>query len=117
MQIGIRNFGAGGGTRTHTTLPSRDFKSLASTSSATSAPFVSQGFLRFGQRMFCSKSLLFCKTSSRIFQSHRWLSTEFPWVTQKWPLMRFDLSPRPDYLRAGITNPLADETRLAAGTG
>src|SRR5260370_12327534 len=29
--------GAGGGTRTHTTLPSRDFKSLASTSSATSA--------------------------------------------------------------------------------
>ena len=30
-------FGAGGGTRTHTTLPSRDFKSLASTSSATSA--------------------------------------------------------------------------------
>jgi hypothetical protein len=31
------NPGAGGGTRTHTTLPSRDFKSLASTSSATSA--------------------------------------------------------------------------------
>src|SRR5262245_43181592 len=29
--------GAGGGSRTHTTLPSRDFKSLASTSSATSA--------------------------------------------------------------------------------
>src|SRR6185437_880299 len=29
--------GAGGGTRTHTTLPSRDFKSLASTNSATSA--------------------------------------------------------------------------------
>src|SRR5258706_14916104 len=29
--------GAGGGARTHTTLPSRDFKSLASTSSATSA--------------------------------------------------------------------------------
>src|SRR5207237_7902122 len=31
------NGGAGGGSRTHTTLPSRDFKSLASTSSATSA--------------------------------------------------------------------------------
>src|SRR5882724_7144358 len=33
----MRSIGAGGGTRTHTTLPSRDFKSLASTSSATSA--------------------------------------------------------------------------------
>jgi hypothetical protein len=32
--------GAGGGTRTHTTLPSRDFKSLASTSSATSASLI-----------------------------------------------------------------------------
>ena len=36
--------GAGGGTRTHTTLPSRDFKSLASTSSATSAPLFHNGF-------------------------------------------------------------------------
>jgi hypothetical protein len=32
-----RRDGADGGTRTHTTLPSRDFKSLASTDSATSA--------------------------------------------------------------------------------
>jgi type IV secretory pathway VirB10-like protein len=37
--------GAGGGTRTHTTLPSRDFKSLASTNSATSASLISIGFL------------------------------------------------------------------------
>ena len=37
-------FGAGGGTRTHTTLPSRDFKSLASTSSATSATLISIAF-------------------------------------------------------------------------
>jgi hypothetical protein len=36
--------GAGGGTRTHTTLPSRDFKSLASTSSATSATLISIAF-------------------------------------------------------------------------
>src|SRR5665213_651883 len=35
--IVLVGIGAGGGTRTHTTLPSRDFKSLASTSSATSA--------------------------------------------------------------------------------
>ena len=35
--LACNEFGAGGGTRTHTTLPSRDFKSLASTSSATSA--------------------------------------------------------------------------------
>ena len=33
--------GAGGGTRTHTVSIPRDFKSLASTSSATSAAFVS----------------------------------------------------------------------------
>src|SRR4030081_336778 len=50
----ITSIGAGGGTRTHTTVPSSDFKSLASTSSATSAPLVSQGFFRFGQRMFCN---------------------------------------------------------------
>ncbi len=36
--------GAGGGTRTHTTLPSRDFKSLASTSSATSALLIPLAF-------------------------------------------------------------------------
>src|SRR5437879_918072 len=36
--------GAGGGTRTHTTLPSRDFKSLASTNSATSACLISIAF-------------------------------------------------------------------------
>jgi hypothetical protein len=36
--------GAGGGTRTHTMLPSRDFKSLASTSSATSALLISIAF-------------------------------------------------------------------------
>src|SRR5262249_35745216 len=37
--------GAGGGTRTHTTLPSRDFKALASTHSATSASLISIAFL------------------------------------------------------------------------
>ena len=37
--------GAGGGTRTRTTLPSRDFKSLASTSSATSALLNFHSFL------------------------------------------------------------------------
>ena len=44
--------GAGGGTRTHTTLPSRDFKSLASTSSATSAPLFLIGFSPRGNECF-----------------------------------------------------------------
>jgi hypothetical protein len=39
--------GADGGNRTRTTLPSRDFKSLASTSSATSARVVSSRLLAF----------------------------------------------------------------------
>ena len=44
--------GAGGGTRTHTTLPSRDFKSLASTSSATSAPLFHNVFSASGNGCF-----------------------------------------------------------------
>jgi hypothetical protein len=48
----IHKHGAGGGTRTHTTLPSRDFKSLASTSSATSAPLFLIGFSPRGNECF-----------------------------------------------------------------
>src|ERR1700704_7111665 len=81
MCILLGSLGAGGGTRTHTTLPSRDFKSLASTSSATSAPFVFQGFLRFGQRMFCKKTLVFCKTGSCIVQAHAAILTKCSWAS------------------------------------
>ena len=59
--------GAGGGTRTHTTLPSRDFKSLASTSSATSAPLFLIGFLPRSNECFpgqCSRFPKRCKTCS-----------------------------------------------------
>lgn len=54
--------GAGGGTRTHTMLPSRDFKSLASTSSATSACLLEFGFLarllvRWKQVIFAEDTL------------------------------------------------------------
>ena len=59
--------GAGGGTRTHTTLPSRDFKSLASTSSATSAPLFLIGFLPRGNECFPGQRSRFpkrCKTCS-----------------------------------------------------
>src|SRR3981189_738416 len=51
--------GAGGGTRTHTTLPSRDFKSLASTSSATSAPLFLKGFSPQGNECFPSPRFRF----------------------------------------------------------
>src|ERR1043166_5781370 len=51
--------GAGGGTRTHTTLPSRDFKSLASTSSATSAFSTGSNTYRLsrpnGMRLLCAE--------------------------------------------------------------
>jgi hypothetical protein len=53
--------GAGGGTRTHTTLPSRDFKSLASTSSATSALLICIGFLYFGGKCFAASPSRFAK--------------------------------------------------------
>src|SRR6266852_4439237 len=59
--------GAGGGTRTHTTLPSRDFKSLASTSSATSAPLFLIGFSPRGNECFPGQRSRFskrCKTCS-----------------------------------------------------
>src|ERR1700682_356358 len=59
--------GAGGGTRTHTTLPSRDFKSLASTSSATSAPLFLIGFSPRGNECFPRQRSRFpkrCKTCS-----------------------------------------------------
>jgi hypothetical protein len=48
-------FGAGGGTRTRTMLPSRDFKSLASTNSATSALLIPIAFLRFVRKRFAEK--------------------------------------------------------------
>ena len=51
--------GAGGGTRTHTTLPSRDFKSLASTSSATSAMLISLAFSAFSRKGFSADLLRF----------------------------------------------------------
>ena len=51
--------GAGGGTRTRTTLPSRDFKSLASTSSATSASLISLTFLPFPAKRFPVNPLRF----------------------------------------------------------
>jgi hypothetical protein len=54
--------GAGGGTRTHTTLPSRDFKSLASTSSATSASLIYLEKLPFSCNCFAGNPLLFCKS-------------------------------------------------------
>src|ERR1700722_11099840 len=46
--------GAGGGTRTHTTLPSSDFKSLASTSSATSATLIHLAFLATRRKCFAA---------------------------------------------------------------
>jgi hypothetical protein len=55
LVLGTRNallLGAGGGTRTHTTLPSRDFKSLASTSSATSAFLFHNAFSVSGNDCF-----------------------------------------------------------------
>src|SRR5712664_567292 len=51
--------GAGGGTRTHTTLPSRDFKSLASTSSATSALLISIAFSSQAGKCFPIEPLRF----------------------------------------------------------
>src|SRR5206468_430601 len=51
--------GAGGGTRTHTTLPSRDFKSLASTSSATSALLIPLAFSSQAGKCFPIDSLRF----------------------------------------------------------
>jgi len=53
--------GAGGGTRTHTTLPSRDFKSLASTSSATSARLFHNAFSASGNECFADRPLRFAK--------------------------------------------------------
>jgi hypothetical protein len=58
--------GAGGGTRTHTTLPSRDFKSLASTSSATSAPLFLIGFSSRDNECFPGR-LPFSKTAQNLF--------------------------------------------------
>src|SRR5580700_5303678 len=54
--------GAGGGTRTHTTLPSRDFKSLASTSSATSASLILHNFLPLPVQLVSRKSFDVSKT-------------------------------------------------------
>src|SRR5271154_2373081 len=58
--------GAGGGTRTHTTLPSRDFKSLASTSSATSALLISIAFLPFARKCFAGNPSCFANPCSRL---------------------------------------------------
>lgn len=44
----VKIFGARGGNRTRTVLPPRDFKSLASTSSATRAPRLLGGILQAG---------------------------------------------------------------------
>jgi len=62
--------GAGGGTRTHTTLPSRDFKSLASTSSATSASLILHSFLSFAPQIVSSISLGVSKTGANLFTLH-----------------------------------------------
>src|SRR6266566_9142432 len=64
--------GAGGGTRTHTTLPSRDFKSLASTSSATSALLIPLAFSSQAGKCFPIEPLRFpfrLQTCSRIVQT------------------------------------------------
>src|SRR3954469_8885286 len=58
--------GAGGGTRTHTTLPSRDFKSLASTSSATSASLICIAFLPFARNCFEANPSRFANPCSRL---------------------------------------------------
>lgn len=42
---------------------SRDFKSLASTNSATSAPFSFQLLRRFRQSALCSPKIVLCKTA------------------------------------------------------
>jgi hypothetical protein len=66
-RMGKHYTGAGGGTRTHTTLPSRDFKSLASTSSATSAPLFLIGFSPRDNECFPGRRSRFpkrCKTCS-----------------------------------------------------
>src|SRR5437016_5355788 len=54
------------GTRTHTTLPSRDFKSLASTSSATSASLISIAFLPFARKCFAANPSCFANRCSRL---------------------------------------------------
>jgi hypothetical protein len=80
-QIGLtampQGTGAGGGTRTHTTLPSRDFKSLASTSSATSARSMSIRYRANGgkhyatgrgnqSRASCQSAMVTSATSARM---------------------------------------------------
>jgi hypothetical protein len=54
--------GADGRDRTDTGLPPRDFKSLASTSSATSALLICIGFSRFGGNLFAKFLRVFAKS-------------------------------------------------------
>ena len=80
--------GAGGGTRTHTTLPSRDFKSLASTSSATSALLIRISYLR---QLFQRRSAQFVTGGDRLpQQAHELLGLFFRQAAQHDLLCRLD---------------------------